>query len=53
MDENIDVFDFQLTDEEMAFIAQLDANQSSFFSHRDPKMVQWFSEMIEQRRNRG
>lgn len=40
MAENFDVFDFTLTDEEMAQIAEMDAGASVFFSHRDPEWVQ-------------
>ena len=39
MAENFEVFDFQLTDEEMTGIAALDAGASLFFDHRDPEMV--------------
>nr|WP_245160414.1 aldo/keto reductase [Blastococcus sp. CT_GayMR20] len=39
MAENIDVFDFQLTDDEMARIAAMDTGASVFFDHRDPAMV--------------
>ncbi|MFF3849128.1 aldo/keto reductase [Streptomyces sp. NPDC002328] len=39
MRENIDVFDFALTDDEMASIAALDTGRSQFFDHRDPVMV--------------
>jgi 2,5-diketo-D-gluconate reductase A len=39
MAENFDVFDFQLTDEEMGRIAALDTGASLFFDHRDPQMV--------------
>ena len=41
MAENIDVFDFTLTDEEMARIAALDTGASLFFDHRDPQQVSW------------
>ena len=41
MGENIDVFDFELTDDEMARIAALDRGESLFFDHRDPTMVSW------------
>lgn len=50
MIENLDVFDFELTDEEMTAIAALDTKTSSFFSHADPKMVQWFAQMVEERK---
>lgn len=44
MAENIAVFDFELSTADMARIATLDTNTSSFFSHRDPAMVKWMSE---------
>ena len=50
MEENLNVFDFELTDEDMAEIATLDKNASSFFSHYDPKMVEWFVQMVEERK---
>lgn len=37
--ENIDIFDFALTDAQMASIATLDSGASLFFDHRDPRMV--------------
>lgn len=43
MAENFDVFDFSLGPEEMASIAALDTKTSSFFDHRDPKMVKALS----------
>ena len=39
MSENMDVFDFELTKEEMARIASLNRGESLFFDHRDPEMV--------------
>ena len=51
MEQNFDIFDFELSEEDMAKIATLDKKQSSFFSHYDPKMVEWFAEMIEQRKH--
>jgi 2,5-diketo-D-gluconate reductase A len=39
MAQNIDVFDFALTDEEMARIVDLDSGVSQFFEHSDPQMV--------------
>ncbi|GIH02304.1 2,5-diketo-D-gluconic acid reductase [Rhizocola hellebori] len=41
MAQNLDVFDFALTDDEMARIAALDTGTSLFFDHRDPQMVKW------------
>lgn len=43
MAENFSVFDFALTAEEMQAIVALDSKTSSFFDHRDPKMVKWIS----------
>ena len=44
MAENIAIFDFELSESDMAGIAALDTNTSSFFSHRDPAIVKWMSE---------
>ena len=50
MAENLNVFDFTLTAEDMTAIAALDTETSSFFSHQDPKMVEWFVQMVEERK---
>ncbi|MRR28760.1 aldo/keto reductase [bacterium] len=42
--ENISVFDFELSAEEMAAISTLDTKTSSFFDHRNPDMVKWLGE---------
>ena len=42
MQENISIFDFELTDAEMDRIATLDLGHSLFFSHYEPKMVEQF-----------
>ena len=39
MIENINIFDFELTQEDMKKIAALDTGKSLFFSHRDPEQV--------------
>ncbi|MBI1822551.1 MAG: aldo/keto reductase [Nitrospirae bacterium] len=41
MIENISVFDFELSAEEMIAITTLDTKTSSFFDHRNPEMVKW------------
>lgn len=51
MTENFDVFDFELSDEDMNVMASLDKKQSAFFSHSDPNMVEWFVKMVEERKN--
>ena len=48
--DNINVLDFELTDEEMARIASLDKGHSAFFSHQDPAIVEWFGQMVEERK---
>lgn len=40
MAQNFDVFDFELSADDMAAIRALDENQSSFFDHRDPAAVE-------------
>ena len=50
MEENLDVFDFELTDDEMAQIAALDTKTSSFFNHSNPAMVQWFANIVNERK---
>ena len=52
MIQNINFFDFVLSDEDMQRIASLDKQQSSFFSHYDPNMVEWFVKMVEERKTR-
>lgn len=37
--ENFNVFDFELTPQDMAAIAALDTGRSLFFDHRDPEVV--------------
>ncbi|MFC6161206.1 aldo/keto reductase [Kribbella jiaozuonensis] len=39
MAQNLDIFDFVLTDDELKQIATLDTGDSLFFDHRDPAMV--------------
>lgn len=41
MKENIEVFDFMLTQDEMTAVSKLDKGESLFFSHYDPEMVKW------------
>lgn len=41
MIQNIDVFDFTLSDEDMQTILGLDLGHSLFFSHYDPQTVKW------------
>lgn len=43
MAQNLDVFDFSLTDEDKAKIAALNVGESQFFSHADPQMIKWMA----------
>lgn len=52
MAQNLDVFDFTLTNEDMQDIAALDTKTSSFFSHQDPAIVEWFVKMEEKRKGK-
>jgi len=43
MEENFNIFDFQLSAEDIQTIQTLDQKTSSFFDHRDPEMVRWLT----------
>ncbi|MFE7393896.1 aldo/keto reductase [Streptomyces sp. NPDC057582] len=43
MAQNIDVFDFRLTDDQMSAISALDTGATLFFDHHEPEMVAWLS----------
>jgi 2,5-diketo-D-gluconate reductase A len=40
MEQNMAIFDFELTDEQMRKIGTLDKGESLFFDHRDPDAVE-------------
>lgn len=50
MKENFNIFDFELSKEEMNKIKELDTGKSLFFSHYDPNMVAWFDQTVVSRR---
>lgn len=43
MEENFNIFDFELSEKDMEKIKELDKKESLFFSHRDPNMVKWLN----------
>lgn len=48
--ENYDIYSFSLTEEDKNLIASLDTKTSSFFSHQDPSIIEWFGKLIVERR---
>lgn len=52
MEENLNIFDFQLDQADMNRISELDKKQSLFFSHSDPATVEWFVQMVEERKRK-
>ena len=50
MQQNFDIFDFTLSEEEMALISSLDTGESIFFSMSSPETVDMFVELIEKRK---
>ena len=48
--QNFEVFDFELTNEDMKTIKRLDTGNSLFFNHQDPNIVEWFDNMTKVRR---
>ena len=46
MEQNFDVFDFELTDDEMAQIRALDTHTSQFLDHRDPAAVERLCNLV-------
>lgn len=42
MEQNLDIFDFSLSDADMKEIAGLDTGKSLFFDHHDPEVVKMF-----------
>lgn len=45
MKQNMDIFNFSLTEEDMAIIRKLDTKQSLFFSHYDPHTVEFITSL--------
>ena len=50
MEQNFNVFDFELSNEDMEEIKKLNTSDSLFFNHQDPTMVEWFDSIVKKRR---
>lgn len=48
--ENFDIYLFELDNDDMKKIEMLDTKTSSFFSHQDPGIIEWFGQLIQERR---
>lgn len=48
--ENFDIYLFELDNDDMKKIETLDTKTSSFFSHQDPGIIEWFGQLIPERR---
>lgn len=46
MEENLNVFDFKLSEDDIAALSVLDEGESAFFSHYDPSTVEWFMSIV-------
>jgi 2,5-diketo-D-gluconate reductase A len=46
MEENINIFDFKLSDEDMNKIATLDKKESSFFNHYNPESIEMLASLV-------
>lgn len=49
MEENLNVFDFKLSESDMSALSALDEGESAFFSHYDPSTVEWFMSIVNSR----
>lgn len=52
MIENFNIFDFNLSEEDMQTISLLDRGSSLFFNHQTPEAVDMFLQLMEARRNK-
>lgn len=53
MEGNFNIFDFELSEEDMETIKNLDTGKSLFFNHQEASTVDLFVKFIEQRKNKN
>lgn len=46
MEENINIFDFKLSEEDMKTISEMDKMESSFFNHYDPEAIEYLANLV-------
>lgn len=46
MEENINIFDFKLSEEDMKTISKMDKMESSFFNHYDPEAIEYLANLV-------
>ena len=47
MAENLNIFDFKLSQDDLDLLLKLDTGKSVFFDHHDPEIVKWFMSMVK------
>lgn len=53
MVENFSIFDFELMPQDINEISSINKNKSLFFSHRDPARVEWFAQLVQERKSKS
>lgn len=53
MRENFDIFDFELTNDDMNEIKKIDLNKTLFINHETPEAVELFKEFVKQRKGKN
>ncbi|MFR5265118.1 aldo/keto reductase [Clostridium sp.] len=46
IEENINIFDFKLSEEDMRTISEMDKMESSFFNHYDPEAIEYLANLV-------
>ena len=51
MQENFDIFDFELSEDDMNKIAEMDEKKTLFVDHQTPEAVELFYKFVEERKD--